>query len=366
MKLPEVLFASAISLFFLLGVFLVSRKKSWRYGFGWLGMFFFLLALNFFEGMMLLNSTLMEFPRLAFWEDPFVLLYGPFIYFFSLHLKSRKWSWTLPRLLHIVPFIIFELLVVIFHANTTAADMVAILGSIRNLDQDFVILVGIVPFFMHVLTYVILARKTLVNHREELQQYYSSIDLEWAFQVIQMVVIIFLISFLSSIVQYSGSKNIFSVLLLSLIIISVVLTSRLLLKAMSRPLFQTVTRSVPGNELSIREMEVVKEKITRIFSEKKLFTNPELTLKDLAGEINVSDRTVSQVINKLLNKNFYDFVNDYRIREACQIFDTSMDPRLTVLEVLYQVGFNSKSSFNTQFKKKTGLTPSEYKARQSK
>jgi AraC-like DNA-binding protein len=265
-----------------------------------------------------------------------------------------------------MPFIIFELLVAIFHANTSSADIVAILGSIRNLEQNFMVLVGMVPFFMHVLTYVILAKRTLVHHREELKQYYSSIDLDWAFQVIQMVVIIFLISFLSSIVQYSGLKTIFFILLLSLIVISVVLTSLLLLKAMSHPLFQAVTRSVSGNELSIREMEEVKEKIIRIFSEKKLFTNPELTLKDLAGEINVSDRTASQVINKLMGKNFYDFVNDYRIREACQIFDTHMDPRLTVLEVLYQVGFNSKSSFNTQFKKKTGLTPSEYKASQRK
>lgn len=316
--------------------------------------------------MMLLNSTLMDFPGLAFWEDPLALLYGPLIYFFALHLKARKWIWTLPLVLHILPFIIVETLVALFHARTSVEDIVAILGSIRNLNRNFMVLIGTLSFFIHMLTYVFLARKTLVRHREELQQYCSSVDLDWAFHVIQMATIIFLISFLSSIVQYSGLKNIFTILILLLIVISLGFTLRLLLRAMSSPLFQAVPKPVSGSTLSVEEIEELKEKIINQLSERKLFTNPELTIKDLASEIHVSDRTVSQVINKALGKNFYDLVNDYRINEACHIFDTNIDPKLTVLEVLYMVGFNSKSSFNTQFRKKTGLTPSEYKARQGK
>lgn len=366
MKLPEVLFGSAICLFSLLGVFLLSGKKSRSYGFGWLGLFFFLLALNFIDGMLLLNSTLMDIPWLAFWEDPFALLYGPLIYFFTIHLHTRKWNWTLRRFLHIVPFIVSELLVAIFHAKTSSVEIVTILDSIHNLNQNFMMLIGIVPFFIHLLIYLVLARRFLVFQRDELQQYYSSIDLDWAFQVIQMLMIIFTISFLSSIIQYSGLNNIFSILFLSLNVLTVTLTLRLLLKAMSQPLFQSIARPLSGSELSMDDMEEIKEKIVNILSEKKLFSNPELTIKDLAGEINISERTVSQVINKALGKNFYDLVNDYRIREACRIFDTNTDNGLTVLEVLYQVGFNSKSSFNTQFKKKTGLTPSEYKSRQRK
>ncbi len=362
MKPPEALFISAICLFCLLGIFLASDKKSRGYGFGWLGLFFLLLAINFIDGMMLLNGNLMKLPSLAFWEDPFALLYGPLIYFFTLHLNTRKWTWNLRLFYHIAPFLVVELIVAIFHARTSASDIVTILDSIRNQNQNFMMLIGIVPIFIHVLTYVFLARKTLIRHREELQQYYSSIDLDWAFHVIQMVVIIFLISFFSSIVQYSGLKNIFSILLLSLTVISVALTIRLLLKAMSKPLFQTVVRPASGSELPAGEMAEVREKIIQKLSEQKLFTNPELTIKDLAGEINISERTVSTVINKSIGKNFYDMINDYRIGEACRIFDTNMDPKLTVLEVLYQVGFNSKSSFNTQFKKKTGHTPSEYKA----
>ena len=60
-------------------------------------------------------------------------------------------------------------------------------------------------------------------------------------------------------------------------------------------------------------------------------------------------------------KSFFDFINAFRIREAQQVFRESGDDKLTILEVMYQVGFNSKSSFNTAFKKETGQTPSEFR-----
>jgi len=65
-----------------------------------------------------------------------------------------------------------------------------------------------------------------------------------------------------------------------------------------------------------------------------------------------------------LGQNFYDFINRYRILEAKQLLTNPKDPKITVLEVLYEVGFNSKSSFNTLFKKYTGLTPTEFRKKQ--
>ena len=60
-----------------------------------------------------------------------------------------------------------------------------------------------------------------------------------------------------------------------------------------------------------------------------------------------------------MSMNFYDFISKYRIEEAKKIFTEKSDK--TVLEVLYEVGFNSKSSFNTTFKKFTGITPTQFK-----
>jgi AraC-like DNA-binding protein len=93
----------------------------------------------------------------------------------------------------------------------------------------------------------------------------------------------------------------------------------------------------------------------------KPYLDPDLSLDQLATQLQIKPRVLSQIINETLKKNFFDFVNYYRIEEAKHIFDHPEDPKITVLEVLYQVGFNSKSSFNTIFKKETGLTPSAYR-----
>src|SRR6185503_2829883 len=65
-------------------------------------------------------------------------------------------------------------------------------------------------------------------------------------------------------------------------------------------------------------------------------------------------------------QNFFDFINRFRIDEAKLMLTNPKDRKITVLEVLYQVGFNSKSSFNTLFKKYTGLTPTAFRKEQQK
>ena len=61
------------------------------------------------------------------------------------------------------------------------------------------------------------------------------------------------------------------------------------------------------------------------------------------------------------NKLFFDFVNEYRIKKAMEMLSDTNKKDLTVLEILYKVGFNSKSSFNTAFKKHAGKTPTQFR-----
>jgi AraC-like DNA-binding protein len=88
---------------------------------------------------------------------------------------------------------------------------------------------------------------------------------------------------------------------------------------------------------------------------------PDLTLEQLAAQLKLRPKLLSQAINEGLGQNFFEFINTYRIGEAKRLLTNPADKKITVLEVLYQVGFNSKSSFNTVFKKQTGMTPSEFK-----
>jgi AraC-like DNA-binding protein len=83
----------------------------------------------------------------------------------------------------------------------------------------------------------------------------------------------------------------------------------------------------------------------------------------LSGQLSVPVKVLSQVINESLGQNFFDFVNTYRVEEAKKLLTDARNPKITVLEVMYQAGFNSKSSFNTAFKKIALTTPSAYKKR---
>ena len=69
---------------------------------------------------------------------------------------------------------------------------------------------------------------------------------------------------------------------------------------------------------------------------------------------------------EILQQNFFDFINRYRIEEATRLLTNPEDKKITILEVLYKVGFNSKSSFNTLFKKYTGITPTEFRNKQAR
>ena len=105
------------------------------------------------------------------------------------------------------------------------------------------------------------------------------------------------------------------------------------------------------------------EKLNTHITKNKPYLDADLTLNDLASQVQISSRQLSTLINVELGKSFFDLINGYRIEEAKRIFRESTDNKLTVLEVMYEVGFNSKSSFNTAFKKYAGSTPTAYKSR---
>ena len=93
----------------------------------------------------------------------------------------------------------------------------------------------------------------------------------------------------------------------------------------------------------------------------KPYLDDELTIQTLASRFGMPEKELSILINHHLGKHFFDFINEYRIDEAKKILDNPNNKELTILEILYQVGFNSKSSFYTAFKKATNQTPTEYR-----
>jgi AraC-like DNA-binding protein len=111
------------------------------------------------------------------------------------------------------------------------------------------------------------------------------------------------------------------------------------------------------NDLITTQILELKQYMT----EKEPFLDPSLTIQELANQIDIPVRDLSILINHHMDQHFFDFVNEYRIQKAMSILKDPLKRDLTVLEILYEVGFNSKSSFNTSFKKYTGLTPTAYR-----
>lgn len=99
--------------------------------------------------------------------------------------------------------------------------------------------------------------------------------------------------------------------------------------------------------------------LTDFMEKEKPYKNPDITLKELAENLNLHPNYISQIINEKLNQNFYDFINNYRIKVAVELLISNQD--LNILEIAFESGFSSKSTFNTAFKKHTGKTPTEYK-----
>jgi AraC-like DNA-binding protein len=106
-----------------------------------------------------------------------------------------------------------------------------------------------------------------------------------------------------------------------------------------------------------KQIEALKE----FMIAKKPYLDSSLTIQELAEQVKMPVKNLSVLINLYMDKHFFDFINEYRIDHAIKILKNPAQKELTILEILYQVGFNSKSSFSASFKKHTGKTPTDFR-----
>ena len=104
----------------------------------------------------------------------------------------------------------------------------------------------------------------------------------------------------------------------------------------------------------------MKEKLLQTMQLEKPYLNHELRLDDLATLLHLSRNQTSQIINEHFNLSFFDFVNQYRIKEAKNLLLQNKDKNMTIDHIAYDVGFNNRASFYKAFKKFTNNTPTNY------
>lgn len=109
------------------------------------------------------------------------------------------------------------------------------------------------------------------------------------------------------------------------------------------------------------EIEQLKQKLHQVMIEQKLYKEETLSLASVAQKMNTTERKLSELFNKELTTNFYEYINTCKIEAFKQQVENGDAQHLTLLAIAYESGFHSKATFNRIFKKHTGLTPSEFK-----
>ena len=281
----------------------------------------------------------------------FGFLFGPLLYLFSKSITQKNFR---IRWLHLVHFIVFGL------------DFLRIL---LNAEISFIFVYG--AFHLQTIPYMIACLVVIINYRMDIKNYYSSVsklNLTWMLYVvgaffIMWMVDLFTFLFIELNILNPDYESYFTFLSL---LINFVFAVLIFYKALQYPGFFTNVSDTDRphkyeqSRLTKEEKKQYLHNLEQHFEKDKPFLNPDLTISDVAAKLKIPTKYLSQVINESLQKNFYDLINSYRVEEAKKTL-TKEDTSKTVLEILYNSGFNSKSAFNTAFKKHTGYTPSQYR-----
>ncbi|HEX4849272.1 MAG TPA: AraC family transcriptional regulator [Puia sp.] len=375
----DILYVLVIFQLLFISLFLFTHPKGRKISNALLGAFFMAICLNLVDSFLLLKKVYFSFPELSTWSSCFPLLFGPLLYLYSQSVLYTSFRFTPKKWLHFTPFLICFLLTETAWLTTSREFKLTLMNNLleRKLPAYLYWTTSII--FLQFFVYVLASFRLINRFKKVAGDHFSDrqrMDITWLSSTILFFTICMLLSALngfSSLTPWAGYFFLVFSIIVALIFIFI---NRILLKALQKPeIFALINEDESGSgrsparyqhsTLTEGDGKKILEKLKRHMVEKRPYLEPELTLEQLATQLEVKPKLLSQVINEMQNQNFFDFINRYRIEEAKSLLAHPKDKKITVLEVLYEVGFNSKSSFNTLFKKHTGLTPSEFKKKQA-
>jgi AraC-like DNA-binding protein len=345
-------------------VFFLLKRKPGRQANKILGGFLFIqiLLLTNFE-LLRHKEYISQYSSNVFYiGNIFILLAGPTFYFYVKSLAFKDFILQKKHILHTIPFFIFALILILnFHIYPSGLKRKLVLEN--NVMSNTFWLIANIVILSQILIYFIIDLKILKGYRSEIKQQFSSINkinLSW----LSLIIYCFIIAWFSSVLGLIGRNyfNIHDEFVFINFLTFFIFFNIIYYKGFARPeIFSGIEERLKyqSSKLSDTEGETYISRLLEYMDDNKPYLNPNLTLKELATQTSIPNRYLSQIINESMSMNFYDFISKYRIEEAKKIFNQKSNK--TVLEVLYEVGFNSKSSFNTTFKKFTGITPTQFK-----
>jgi AraC-like DNA-binding protein len=228
--------------------------------------------------------------------------------------------------------------------------------------------------FFHTFGYILASIVRLVQHRRVIRTEYSNVenrDLRWLSNLLILNAVLCVSWIVNTCTGHTWLQwpdallTILSVFLLSF---RGIRQNRVGLEASTSmgqqagfPLELKSSRKYERSGLDDQQAIVYLTQLTKLMEEEKLYQNGELTLTELASRLAISPHHLSQLLNEKKGQSFYDYVNAYRVEEVKANLMDSRKRHLSLLAIALEAGFNSKTAFNTVFKKSTGLSPSEYR-----
>lgn len=300
-------------------------------------------------------GVLNSFPNFLIFKTTSSLLQMPIFYFYVLSMCYSDFRITYRLVVHLILFLTFLI----------AFKSIGILGVTYLVYQ----IVIEIQFYCYIIAiFIILKKHKQVYGINNLKAGYASYN--WLMQLttifcIAHVFVIFKLFLINNIKNQNAIIN--GNMLIGITALFII--CRLVFKALYAPETFKYTSVAISNDGSDKKKIILQQslndqaiqKLSSYMKFEKPYLDDELTLQKLSIRTGITEKELSLIINHHFNQHFFNYVNEFRISDAMDILQDPTLKHLTVLEIIYKVGFNSKSSFYTAFKKKTNQTPKQYK-----
>ncbi len=334
------------------------------------------LSIDVFNSAYIIFGYYRDFPHFMGITYSFPFLYGPIFYLYARLISSGNKSFKLKYYLHFIPFLLVVIYGFIFvYLKSSEFKLSLVNGGAENYLPAIKMITYLKP--VHGMIYVFLTVRVARDYNVSIRNSFSNIErinLNWLRHLVTglsfvwgVVVLSFIINAFSAkeiqmdfLIYLAASILIYSIGYLSLHQPQVFGQAVPAYEAVNAPA-QPAEASYQKSGLTDKEAGNYLDTLLHIMETDKLYLNSELNLRDLAERLSISTHNLSEVLNTGLNKSFYDFVNHYRVEEVKRRLADKESQKYSLLAIAYDSGFNSKSSFNTVFKKYNGTTPSLYR-----
>lgn len=369
-------FAVFVSL--LLAFFLFTVHTNNKLGNRLLAFHFILIAIDL-SGFFIYKYTA-HFINIEIFRWTLSLLTMPLFYLYALSICFTNFTLRPKHLLHSIPFTVINIIFIPRFYAVISTEKLGLIEQLSTTPERIVMhFLGELQFVFYIVAIFLLLHKYKTVYLENYTNP-STANYKWLFQITIVFLIAHSFVIIKELLLYSPYKNAF--IWANVIVGSVALSVLcwFVLKALYNPsLFRGIDASLPlvkdiipievnNKYVALTQDDVMQQSLTtkigelkKYMADKEPFLEASLSIQELATKINMPMRDLSILINHHMGQHFFDFVNEYRIKKAMTILKDPTKKDYTVQEIFYEVGFNSKSSFNTAFKKYSGQTPTEYK-----